>query len=61
MAAMFVLIFTVGAIFLNNYSKQNNINTLQQQTAEYKKAVNQILLDEANEEQIVDYIIAEAN
>ena len=58
-AAMILAIFTIGTIFVNQYSGNNNTSENQPVMA-YDETTNQMLLEEISEEAMIDYIIANA-
>jgi len=57
-AAMIVVIFTVGTIFMTNLSKHSAPTN--QTVVAYDEDTNQIMLDDISEDAMIDYILANA-
>jgi hypothetical protein len=57
-AAMFVMIFAVGLIFFKTNNMPENFNQ-DAVSAEYNQTTNELILDNLNEDDITEYILAE--
>jgi hypothetical protein len=57
-AAAILAIFTIGTIFVNNLSKPNIFEN--QPVIAYDEATNQMLLEELSEDDMIEYILANA-